>query len=79
MSIKEDSITKNYLKIVKLIKKYNKAYYDKDTPEVSDQKYDELKKETLDLEKKYLFLKKFSSITNLVGFKTSLKFNKIKH
>jgi len=79
MSIKEDSITKNYLKIVKLIKKYNKAYYDKDTPEVSDQKYDELKKETLDLEKKYLFLKKFSSITNLVGFKPSSKFNKIKH
>ena len=79
MSIKEDNITKNYLDKIKLIEKYNKSYYDKDAPTVSDQKYDELKKETLELEKNYIFLKKYGSINNTVGFKPSLKFNKIKH
>ena len=58
MSNKEDNIIKNYLEKVKLIEKYNKSYYDKDSPDVSDQKYDELKKETLEIEKKKLILKK---------------------
>ena len=75
----EDNIIKNYLKKVNLIEKYNKSYYDKDAPSTSDQKYDDLKKETLELEKKYQFLKKFESIQNKVGFKPSSKFNKIKH
>jgi DNA ligase (NAD+) len=76
---KDDNIIKNYLEKVKLIEKYNKYYYDKDAPEISDQKYDELKKETLELEKKYLFLKKYGSINNKIGFKPSSKFNKIEH
>ena len=79
MSNKEDSIIKNYLEKVKLIEKYNKCYYDKDAPVISDYKYDELKKKILELEKKYLFLKKFESINNKIGFKPSSKFNKIKH
>jgi DNA ligase (NAD+) len=79
MSNKEDNIIKNYLEKVKLIEKYNKSYYDKDSPDVSDQKYDELKKETLEIEKKNLFLKKYGSINNKIGFKPSSKFNKIKH
>ena len=44
MSKKEDEIFKNYLKKIKLIQKYNKFYYDHDSPSVSDQEYDELKK-----------------------------------
>ena len=79
MSNKEDSVIKNYLNKVKLIEKFNKSYYDKDKPDVSDQKYDELKKETLELEIKYLFLKKYGSINNKIGFRPSSKFNKIKH
>ena len=79
MSTKEDSIIKNYLDKVKLIKKYNKFYYDKDAPKISDKKYDELKKELLEFEKKYLFLKKYGSINNIVGYKPSSKFDKIKH
>ena len=79
MSSKEDDIIKNYLNKVKSIKKYNKFYYDKDTPDISDQKYDILKKETLELEKKYLFLDKYGSINNQIGFKPSSKFKKIKH
>ena len=79
MSTKEDNIIKNYLDKVKLIKKYNKFYYDKDAPKISDKKYDELKKELLEFEKKYLFLKKYGSINSIVGYKPSSKFNKIKH
>ena len=79
MSNKEDDIIKNYLQKVKLLKKNNKYYYDKDAPVVSDQNYDELKKKILEIEKKYLFLKKYRSINNIIGFKPSSKFNKIKH
>ena len=79
MSTKEDYIIKTYLDKTRLIQKYNKFYYDKDAPKISDQKYDELKKEILKFEKKYLFLKKYGSINSTVGFKPSSKFNKIKH
>jgi len=79
MPNKEDDIIKNYLKKVKLIEQNNKSYYDKDAPTISDHKYDVLKKETFELEKKFLFLKKFGSINNKIGFKPSSKFNKIKH
>jgi len=79
MSNKEDDIIKNYLQKVKLIEKYNKYYYDKDAPTITDQKYDELKQGTLELEKKHLFLKKYESINSKVGFKPSSKFNKIEH
>ncbi len=79
MISKEGNIIKDYLAKVKLIDKYNKSYYDKDAPDISDQKYDELKKTTLELEKKYFFLKKYESIENKIGFKPSTKFNKIKH
>ena len=79
MSSKEDNIIKNYLDNVKLFEQYNRSYYDRDAPDTSDQKYDELKKEILELEKKYFFLKKYGSINHKVGFKPSLKFNKIKH
>ena len=47
------STKKNYLKKIKLIKKYNKYYYDKNNPSVSDEEYDLLKREILDLEKIY--------------------------
>ena len=79
MSNKEGPIIKSYLYKVKLIEKHNKSYYDKDSPLISDQKYDLLKQETIELEKKYLFLKKYGSIKEKVGFTPSPKFNKIKH
>jgi NAD-dependent DNA ligase len=37
MSKKKDNTTKNYLNKKKLLEKYNKFYYDKDSPVVSDQ------------------------------------------
>ncbi|MDA9091834.1 NAD-dependent DNA ligase LigA [Pelagibacteraceae bacterium] len=76
---KEDNIIKDYLKKVRLIETYNKSYYNEDAPVVSDYKFDELKKETLELEKKYHFLNKYGSISKKIGFKPSSKFKKIKH
>ena len=43
------SIKKNYLNKIKLIKKYNKYYYDKSNPVISDEKYDQLKREIIDI------------------------------
>ena len=68
-----------YLKKINLIQKYNKHYYDKDKPVVSDQKFDLLKKDIINLEKKYKFLRSEHSPTRSVGFKPSKNFQKVKH
>ena len=47
MSKKEDDIIANYLKKIKLLNQYNKFYYDKDSPVISDELYDGLKKEII--------------------------------
>ena len=44
MSKREDDILKDYLRKIKLLKKYNKFYYGKDSPVITDQEYDNLKK-----------------------------------
>ena len=44
-------IKKNYLNKVKLLNKYNKFYYDKSNPIVSDQEYDDLKLDIFNIEK----------------------------
>ena len=68
-----------YSEKIRLINRYNKFYYDNNNPKVSDQKYDKLKKEILELEKKYTFLKSNSSPSKVVGFKPSKNFQKITH
>ena len=68
-----------YLKKIELLQNYNKYYHDKDKPIVSDQKFDLLKKNIIDLEYKYKFLKSKYSPTRVVGFKPSKNFQKIKH
>ncbi|MDB9761094.1 NAD-dependent DNA ligase LigA [Pelagibacteraceae bacterium] len=75
----EDNITKSYLKKKKLLKEYNKFYYDKDSPIVTDKFYDDIKKEIIKLEKDNSFLKKYGSVNDIIGFKPSTKFGKIKH
>ena len=68
-----------YKKKLKSIKKHNQLYFTNDSPEISDFEYDKIKLELLDLEKKYPFLKKIESISEIVGAKPSNKFKKIKH
>ena len=79
MSKNKDDIIKDYLKKKKLLEKYNKFYYDKDSPIINDYKYDDLKKNILEIEKNNFFLKEYGSIDERVGFKPSSKFSKIKH
>ena len=68
-----------YLKKIDLFQRYNKHYYDKDKPIVSDQKFDLLKKDIINLENKYKFLKSEYSPTKSIGFKPSKNFQKVKH
>ena len=44
-----------YLKKINLAQKYNQYYYDKGQPIVSDQVFDLLKKDIINLENKYNF------------------------
>ena len=75
----DKNIEIEYLKKIDLVQKYNKHYHDKDKPIVSDQIFDILKKDIIDLENKYKFLKNKHSPTNAVGFKPSKNFQKVKH
>ena len=74
-----ESIKKDYLKKIKLIKKYNQLYYDKNKSDISDFDFDIIKKEIIDLENKYNFLKNKDSPSKIVGFKPSKNFQKVKH
>ncbi len=77
--MKKKEIEKFYLNKIKEIKKYDKAYFDKDNPVVSDKFYDDIKREILVLEKKYEYLKHRNSPSNKVGYEPSNKFKKVKH
>ena len=75
----KDSIIKDYLKKKKLLEKYNKFYYEKDSPIITDHQFDEIKKEIIILENNNFYLKKYTSVNDSVGFKPSSKFKKIEH
>ena len=77
--MKKKEIEKFYLNKIKEIKKYDKAYFDKDNPIVSDKFYDDIKREIIVLEKKYKYLKHQNSPSNKVGYEPSSKFKKVKH
>ena len=73
------NVNKKYLEKIEEFHKHNKLYYDKNSPKISDEKFDILKKEILDLEKKYNFLKSKLSPSASVGYKPSKNFLKSKH
>ncbi len=64
---------------INLLKKYNYSYFDKNNSLVTDKKYDELKKEVIDLENNYSFLNSKYSPSKSVGFKPSKNFKKSLH
>ena len=72
-------IQKKYLNKLKLIEKYNQNYYDKSKPLVDDKEYDNLKREILNLEIKFSFLKSKISPSITTGYKPSKNFNKSLH
>ncbi len=75
----EKAIKKKYLKKVSEFERYNRAYYDKSSPIISDAEYDSIKKNIIDLENKYKFLKNIITYSNKVGFKPSKNFKKKSH
>ena len=68
-----------YNKKLELINKLNKFYFDKSKPIVSDEEYDDLKKEIILLENKYKFLQSNNSPSKSVGHKPSKNFKKANH
>ncbi len=72
-------IKKKYLAKIKELKEHNHHYYEESKPKISDADYDKLKKEIIELEKKYNFLNSKNSPSLLVGSKPSKNFLKSKH
>ena len=64
---------------IKVIKKHNKHYYSDDSPIITDAQYDDIKKQVLNLENKYIFLKKLNLTQDIIGAPPSTKFKKINH
>ncbi len=77
--MKTDEIKKYYDKKIIEIKKHNKLYFEKNSPKISDKDFDKIKKEIIDLEKKYSFLKSPFSPSKSLGFAPSKNFIKSKH
>jgi len=77
--MKEVEIKKYYKKKINELKNHNKLYFEKSSPKISDSQYDKIKKEILDLEKKYSFLKSNLSPSNTLGYAPSKNFIKSKH
>ncbi len=77
--MEKKEIIKQYNKKIKILKTHNKLYFSEDNPEISDSEYDLIKKEVLELEKRYSFLKKNTENNKLFGSPPSNKFKKRKH
>ena len=72
-------IIAEHKKLLNIIKKHNENYFIHDNPKITDSEYDQLKVNILKLEDEFLFLKKHSSIENIIGSKLTNKFKKVKH
>ena len=72
-------IIKKYKLKLKELDRHNKLYYDKSRPIFSDAQFDILKREIIELEQKYSFLKNKNSPNKIVGYKPSKSFDKFKH
>tara|TARA_B100001250_G_scaffold400667_1_gene411503 strand:- start:2636 stop:4666 length:2031 start_codon:yes stop_codon:yes gene_type:complete len=75
----KNKIKDSYKKKIKLLNSYNKFYYEKSLPKVTDEVYDKLKEEILLLEKKNSYLKSKSSPSQIIGYKPSKNFEKKIH
>jgi len=77
--MKKKEIESIYKKKLKKFHEHSKSYYEKNNPIITDADFDHLKKEILELENTYVFLKSSDSPSKVVGFKPSKNFEKIKH
>ena len=77
--MKKKEIELKYKKLVILLKKYNKYYFEKSRPLINDGDYDELKNNISNFEKKYKFLNTKESPLKNVGYKPAKNFKKVLH
>tara|TARA_Y100000590_G_scaffold342211_1_gene390681 strand:- start:177 stop:2213 length:2037 start_codon:yes stop_codon:yes gene_type:complete len=77
--MEKKEIEKIYFSKIKKLKKYDKAYFQKDSPLVADRDYDIIKNEILDLENQYKYLKHKDSPSQKIGYEPSNKFKKVDH
>ena len=77
--MKDVELKKYYKKKINELNSHNKLYFEKNSPKITDSQYDKLKREILDLEKKYVFLKSDSSPSSTLGYTPSKNFIKSKH
>ena len=72
-------IQSQYKNKIVALKKFDEFYFDKNEPSVTDEEYDNLKKDIIDLENKYDFLKSKDSPSMKVGYQPSKNFKKAHH
>ncbi len=77
--MKKEKLKELYEFKIKEFNNHNFLYFEKNNPKISDAEFDLLKKEILDLEKKYKFLKSENSPSKTLGFKPSKIFKKFAH
>ena len=77
--MKRDLIKKEYKKKIDLINHYNQKYYNENISEITDDSYDVLKREIINLEKKFPFLNDKRSPSLIIGHKPSKNFKKKLH
>ena len=77
--MKKNLIKNEYNKKLKLYQYYNKKYFDENLSEIPDSDYDKLKKDIIEFENKYDFLKTNNSPLSQVGYKPSKNFKKVLH
>ena len=77
--MKKKEIEKKYKGYIEKLNKYNRYYFDKSDPLVSDSDYDKLKHDILNLEKHYKYLKSNNSPSILIGHRPSKNFKKLPH
>ena len=70
---------KEYKQKKKIFLDYNKSYYDLNRPVVDDASYDALKKDLTNFEENNIDIIGDNKIKNIVGYKPSEKFSKVKH
>ena len=77
--INKDSVINQWEKLSELIQYHNFLYYNKNDPEISDEEYDNLRKETIEIYKKFPEYNFNLDVLNKIGEKPSTIFGKIKH
>ena len=75
----EDLAKKRIDELTKAIHRHNTLYYEQDSPEISDQMYDDLMQELIELEAQYPLLRLPDSPSQRVGGKALDAFQKVRH